>query len=31
MGGAAYAELARFFRGNPNSAVFGEVYDELGV
>jgi hypothetical protein len=31
MGGAAYSELARFFRGNPNSAVFGEVYDELGV
>jgi len=30
MGGAAYSELARFFRGNPNSAVFGDVYDELG-
>jgi hypothetical protein len=31
MGGAAYSELARYFRGNPNSAVFGEVYDELGL
>src|SRR3954452_21705494 len=30
MGGAAYMELARFFRGNPHSVVFGEVYDELG-
>lgn len=30
MGGAAYAELARYFRGNPHSVVFGEVYDELG-
>jgi hypothetical protein len=30
VGGAAYSELARFFRGNPNSIVFGEVYDELG-
>lgn len=31
MGGAAYSELARYFRGNPNSLVFGEVYDELGT
>ena|ERR1700744_1881083 len=31
MGGAAYSELARYFHGNPNSAVFGDVYDELGV
>jgi hypothetical protein len=31
MGGAAYLELARFFRGNPHSVVFGEVYDELGT
>jgi len=30
MGGAAYMELARYFRGNPHSVVFGEVYDELG-
>jgi hypothetical protein len=30
MGGAAYMELARYFRGNPHSAVFGDVYDELG-
>jgi hypothetical protein len=29
MGGAAYTELARYFRGNPNSVVFGDVYDEL--
>jgi hypothetical protein len=31
MGGAAYMELARYFRGNPHSVVFGEVYDELGT
>ena len=30
MGGAAYIELGRYFRGNPNSQVFGDVYDELG-
>ncbi|MDB4966217.1 MAG: hypothetical protein JWN44_1906 [Myxococcales bacterium] len=30
MGGAAYMELARYFRGNQHSIVFGEVYDELG-
>jgi hypothetical protein len=29
MGGAAYNELARYFRGNVHSAVFAEVYDEL--
>lgn len=29
MGGAAYTQLARYFRGNPNSVVFGDVYDEL--
>src|SRR5262245_43562577 len=29
MGGAAYMELARFFRNNPHSVVFGAVYDEL--
>ncbi len=31
MGGAAYSELARYFRGNPHSVVFGAVYDELGA
>jgi hypothetical protein len=31
MGGAAYTELGRYFRGNPHSQVFGEVYDELGT
>lgn len=31
VGGAAYSELARYFRGNPHSLVFGEVYDELGA
>lgn len=31
MGGAAYSELARYFRGNPHSLVFSEVYDELGA
>jgi hypothetical protein len=31
MGGTAYSELARYFRSNPHSAVFGEVYDELGA
>src|SRR5437588_4560960 len=31
MGGAAYMELARYFRVNPHSFVFGEVYDELGT
>lgn len=31
MGGAAYCELARYFRGNPHSLVFGEVYDELAA
>jgi hypothetical protein len=30
MGGAAYSALARFFRSNPHSMVFSEVYDELG-
>jgi hypothetical protein len=30
MGGAAYGELARYFRGYRRSEVFGEVYDELG-
>jgi hypothetical protein len=31
MGGSAYGELARFFRGYRRSEVFGEVYDELGA
>jgi len=31
IGGAAYSELARYFRGNPHSVVFGQVYDELGA
>jgi hypothetical protein len=31
MGGAAYGELARYFRGYRHSEVFGEVYDELGT
>ncbi len=30
MGGAAYSELAGYFRGYRRSEVFGEVYDELG-
>jgi hypothetical protein len=30
MGGAAYGELARYFRGYRRSEVFGAVYDELG-
>jgi hypothetical protein len=30
MGGAAYGELARYFRAVRHSEVFGEVYDELG-
>jgi len=30
MGGAAYGELARYFRGYRHSEVFGAVYDELG-
>jgi hypothetical protein len=30
MGGTAYSELARYFRGNAHSVVFAEVYDELG-
>ncbi len=30
MGGAAYSELAGYFRGYRKSEVFGEVYDELG-
>src|SRR5262245_20912085 len=29
IGGAAYGELARFFRGYRRSEVFGEIYDEL--
>jgi hypothetical protein len=29
MGGAAYGELARYFRVYRQSPVFGEVYDEL--
>jgi hypothetical protein len=31
MGGTAYSMLARFFRGNPHSLVFGDIYDELGA
>jgi hypothetical protein len=31
LGGTAYLELARYFRRNPHSVVFGEVYDELGT
>lgn len=31
MGGAAYGELSRYFRGYRRSEVFGEVYDELGA
>lgn len=31
IGGAAYGELARYFRGYRRSEVFGEVYDELGA
>jgi hypothetical protein len=31
MGGAAYGELARYFRGYRHSEVFGAVYDELGT
>src|SRR6476620_4464852 len=31
MGGAAYGELARYFRGYRRSEVFGAVYDELGT
>lgn len=31
LGGAAYGELARYFRGYRRSEVFGEVYDELGA
>jgi hypothetical protein len=31
MGGAAYGELARYFRGYRHSEVFGAVYDELGA
>jgi len=30
MGGAAYVELGRYFRGYRDSRVFGDVYDELG-
>ena len=29
LGGAAYSELARYFRGYRQSDVFGDVYDEL--
>src|SRR5438270_2574230 len=29
MGGAAYNELERYFRGNPISADDGDVYDQL--
>src|SRR3954470_5059730 len=31
MGGAAYGQLAQYFRGYRRSEVFGEVYDELGA
>lgn len=31
IGGTAYSMLARFFRDNPHSLVFGRVYDELGT
>jgi hypothetical protein len=31
VGGAAYVELSRYFRGYRDSRVFGEVYDELGT
>ncbi len=31
IGGAAYGELARYFRGYRHSEVFGAVYDELGA
>jgi hypothetical protein len=31
MGGAAYSELARHFRSQPHSIVFGDVYSELGL
>ena len=30
IGGAAYVELAHYFRGYRHSDVFGAVYDELG-
>lgn len=30
LGGRAYGELARYFRGYRPSTVFGNVYDELG-
>jgi len=31
LGGFAYAQLARYFRGYRHSEVFGAVYDELGA
>lgn len=31
MGGAAYSQLARYFRSSPDSIVFGDVYGELGL
>ena len=31
IGGAAYGQLASYFRGYRHSEVFGEVYDELGT
>ena len=31
MGGAAYSELGALLSRQPHSAVFGEVYDELGA
>jgi hypothetical protein len=31
IGGAAYGQLAAYFRGYHESEVFGEIYDELGT